>query len=284
MPLRRSWLVMLLAGSAALTSIPAASVFAAGATGLPVIIRPADANGDPLPGPGYYQVSARPGSMVRLYALVGNKSQQKAVISIVPVDAATGVYGGVTAKLASQPQRQVGTWIHLPIRKLRLGPNKGQVVPFTVTVPKHTRPGQYVGALTAFVPSRTTKRGHGFAFTVQTRLADDVVVTVPGPKRWGFQIQGIRLQRRTIGTYLLSQIRNHGTMLLHGRGYLWVWGPGQKHPILAQALHIGTTLPRTTVQYPIELGLHPRAGRYHYQLKVWWTGGRTTQAGSISIR
>lgn len=258
--------------------------FAAGATGLPVIVRPADAQGNELNGPGYFVVTARPGSTTHLYALVGNRSQQKAVVSIVPVDAATGVYGGVTAQLASQPRHRVGAWIHISTRKVKLGPDKGQIVPFALKVPKHTHPGQYVGALTAFVPSNVTKRGHGFAFTVQTRLADDVVVTVPGPRRWGFQIHGIRVQHRTIGTYVIARVRNSGTMMLKGWGYLWVWAPGQKKPVLAKPLTIDTTLPHTMVGYPLELGLHPRPGRYGFKLKVWWTGGKLVRSGNVQVR
>ncbi len=283
MRLSRIWLLSILA-VAALVPASSGAVFAAGATGLPVIIRPSDSHGIQLSGPGYFVVTARPGSSTHLYALVGNKSQQRAIVSLVPVDAATGVYGGVTARLASQPRRLVGSWLRIATRKVKLGPDKGQVVPFTLRVPKHTRPGQYVGALTAFVPSNVTKRGRGFAFTVQTRLADDIVVTVPGPKRWGFRIKGISTQRRTIGTYAIVHVRNSGTMMLKGWGYLWAWRAGQKRPVLSKPLRIDTTLPHTVVRYPLILGLHPKPGYYSFKLKVWWKGGRGIYHGGIRIR
>lgn len=277
-------LTALVIAIACLASLPSGAAFAAGATGLPVIVRPSDANGNELPGPGYYQITATPGSTTQLYALVGNKAHQPAVISVIPVDAATGVYGGVTAKLASQPCREVGTWIHLSQRRVKLGPDKGTVVPFTLTVPKYTRPGQYLGALTAFVPSNKTRRGKDFDLTVQTRLADDVVVTVPGPQRWRFTIAGVSSKRRTSGTYLIARIKNSGSMMLKGSGYLWVWQPGRRKPILAKPLHIETTLPHTMVRYPLRLGLHPRPGRYSYKLSVRWTAGRTKHRGTIRIR
>lgn len=279
----RTWLLSILAIASV---VPASSdaVFAAGATGLPVIIRPSDSHGIQLNGPGYFVIKARPGSTTHLYALVGNKSQQQTVVSLVPVDAATGVYGGVTARLASQPRRLVGSWLRIPTHKLKLGAGKGELVPFTLSVPKHTRPGQYVGALTAFVPSNVTKHGQGFAFTVQTRLADDIVVTVPGPKRWGFQIKGISTQRRTIGTYATVKVRNSGTMMLKGWGYLWIWRAGQKNPVLSKPLRIDTTLPHTMVRYPLILGLHPKPGYYSFKLKVWWAGGHGIYHGGVHIR
>jgi hypothetical protein len=205
-------------------------------------------------------------------------------VSIIPVDAATGVYGGITPQLASQPRRLVGAWIHLSASKVTLGPNTGQVVSFTLQVPRHTAPGQYVGALTAFVPAHNTRRGRGFAFTVQTRLADDVVVTVPGPQRRRFQPAGVSAQRRTAGTYVIAHIKNTGTMMLKGWGYLWLWQPGRHKPVLAVPLHLDTTLPHTTVTYPLPLAKHPHPGRYSFELKVWWNGGQTVQHGRVQIR
>lgn len=279
----RTWIVTL-SSLMSIISMSAGTAFASGATGLPVIVRPCDASGNQLDGPGYFVVTAAPGSTTQLYALVGNKSHDKAKVSIVPVDAATGVYGGVTARLASQPRHEVGRWIHLSTGKVSLAPNQGQVVSFTLHVPKHTRPGQYVGALTAFVPAGVTQRGRGFAFTVQTRLADDVVVTVPGPQSWRFKPAGVRAQRRTVGTYVIARIKNTGTMMLNGWGYLWIWQWGRKSPVLARALHLDTTLPYTSVHYPLLLALHPRAGRYTFKLRVAWNGDHAVQHGIFQVR
>ncbi len=280
----RRCVTALLAGLTCLLPLSTGTALAAGATGLPVVIQPSDANGNETSGPGYFVLTAAAGSTTHLYALLGNKSHQKAVVSIIPVDAATGVYGGVTAKLSSQPRRLVGAWIHLSVHKVKLDPDKGQVISFTLHVPLHTAPGQYVGALTAMVPAHDTQRGRGFAFTVQTRLADDVVVTVPGPQSWTFQPKGVTGQRRTVGTYVIAHIKNSGTMMLSGWGYLWLWQPGRNKPVLAVPFRLGTALPHTMTNYPLQLGKHPRTGRYAFELKVWWNGGKTDQHGSTRIR
>ncbi len=279
----RTWPAALVAALACIVSSSTGTVFAAGATGLPVIVRPCDVAGNQLDGPGYFVVTAASGSTTQLYALLGNKSHEKAVVSIVPVDGATGIYGGVTARLASQPRQLVGSWIHLSASKVMLDPDKGQVVSFTLQVPKHTKPGQYVGALTAFVPARDTRRGTGFAFTVQTRLADDVVVTVPGPQSSGFQSAGVKTQRRTDGTYVIAHIKNTGTMMLKGSGYLWIWLRGQRAAVLARLMSVDTTLPHTTANYPLFLGMHPRPGRYAFKLKLWWNGGHSMENGNMRI-
>ncbi|HZU11251.1 MAG TPA: hypothetical protein VFB58_00280 [Chloroflexota bacterium] len=276
-------LAALLIGAAWLVPAAAGIVNAAGATGLPVSLRPSDAAGNLLPGPGYFRFTAAAGTTTQLYALVGNPSHRTGEIRIVPVDAATGVYGGVTARLASQPRRHAGRWIHLAMTRVTLHPDRGEVVPFTVTVPASARPGQYVAALTAFTPSQDTARGRDFAVTVQTRLADFVVITVPGAEHRAFRLRGLSVQRRTASTYVIAYIHNSGTMMLHGWGYLWVWGPRHKNPILSRALAIGTTLPHSTAQYPIELGAHPLRGVYSYHLKVWWRGGMVTRHAAFRV-
>lgn len=279
----RVWLALVVASIASITSASTGVTFAAGATGLPVVVRPCDASGNQLDGPGYFQVTAAAGSTTHLYALIGNKSSQKAVVSILPVDAATGINGGVTARSASQPQHLVGTWLHLSATRVSLGANRAQVIDVMLTVPKGIRAGQYVGALTAFVPARETRRGRGFVFTVQTRLADDVVVTVPGPQSWQFRPMGVSVQRRTVGTYVIAHIKNTGTMLLKGWGYFWLWQPGRQNPVLAVPLHLDTTLPHTTATYPLLLAKHPSPGHYAFTLKVWWNGGHMLQHGSVQV-
>lgn len=284
LPLLRRSVAALLLGLAAVTPTLPAPAMAAGGTGLAVTVRPSDATGNLLPGPGYFRITATPGSVTQLYALVGNPTHQTGRISIVPVDAATGVYGGVTAMLASQPKRHVARWVHLSVHKVTLRSDRGEVVPFTVTVPRRTRPGQYVGALTASTPSHDTVRSRHVAITVQTRLADFIVITVPGKHRRGFRLRGVGTQIRTTSTYLLAYVHNAGNVMLHGWGYLWVWQPGRRHPILSVPLHIDNTLPGTTVKYPIHLGRRPRPGRYGWVLKVWWHGGTIRRHGEVTIR
>jgi hypothetical protein len=131
------------------------------------------------------------------------------------------------------------------------------------------------------VEDSTAHHGHS---TVQTRLADDVVVTVPGPQSWKFKPAGVSAQHRTVGTYVVAHVKNTGTMMLKGWGYLWIWQPGRKSPVLAKPLHLDTTLPYTSASYPMLLALHPRPGRYAFKLKVSWNGGQAVQHGSFQVR
>jgi hypothetical protein len=111
------------------------SAVAAGRSQGNVLLQPSDASGNDVPGPGYYDIGASPGSRTRLYALVGNTSQRKAVVRVMPVDAQSGVYGGVSYGLPQQRRKYVGTWITLSRTAIQLLPGRAVVVPFTVHVP-----------------------------------------------------------------------------------------------------------------------------------------------------
>src|SRR5579872_5799741 len=126
---------------------------AAGDSGGGVVLTPADAQGTPIENPGYFEISGAPGSDVALYALVGNIQQNTVSVSLAAVDAASGVYGGISYDLPQQPRKVVGAWVALSSARFKLPSRKAKVVDVTVHIPASATPGQYVGGLTAYVPA-----------------------------------------------------------------------------------------------------------------------------------
>ncbi|MGH2448525.1 MAG: hypothetical protein ACRDFS_07980 [Chloroflexota bacterium] len=53
--------------------------------------------------------------------------------------------------------------------------------------------------------------------------------------------------------------------------------------LASQSLQVGTTLPRSSVPYPVSLGTHPRVGDYSYKLIVYWKRGRVSRHGTFRI-
>ena len=249
-----------------------------------VSLRPADAQGHEVSGPGYFVLTARPGSTTRLYALVGNNGRASATISLVPVDARSGVYGGISLDLPNEPRRDVGSWVTLGRRSVALKPGKGAVIPLSVRVPARTRPGQYIGGLTAFVPISTRQQRAGLSITVQTRVALGILVTIPGSRAAHLALRGVGIERRPGVTYLIVHLRNSGNTLLKGWGHLWIWRVGSAHPIMDTALTLATTVPQTVVDYPIGWRRGPFPGQYTFSLTVWWKGGQVMQHGSFRVR
>jgi hypothetical protein len=259
---------------------PARAATAADKTGGGVVLSPSDAQGNEIKTPGYFVVSEPPGASIQLYALVGNIQQVKVKVSLAPVDAGSGVYGGISYNLPQQPRKHVGAWLRLSNKVFRLPPGKARVVGVAVTIPAGTAPGQYVGGLTAFVPAAT--RG---SIIVQLRRVVAVVVTVTGGPAFGrFTIGSVRPKHRPDAYYVVTHIHNSGTILLKGRGHIWVWQNGRKSPVISARLKLDTTVPQTTVNYPVYWSKRPQPGIYAYKVSLAWTQGTTTSAGRFRVR
>src|SRR5947209_7712418 len=97
-----------------------AQVPAKSSAGLPVVLRPSDAHGNVVSELGYFMVAAMPGTTLHEYVLVGNESRKRTNVSVVPVDAVSGEYGGVSYNLSYQPRLTVGKWVHLPQTSLQI--------------------------------------------------------------------------------------------------------------------------------------------------------------------
>jgi hypothetical protein len=261
----------------------AGAVRAADAPPIRVVLQPSDAQGNAVAGPGYFQVTANPGTSLTLYALVGNIGQKRATIRLVPVDARSGVYGGISYNLPNQKVKKVGSWVVLSRKKVGLAPGKASVVQFTLRVPVKVKPGQYVGALTAFVPSQKVKGGIG-ALQIQFRRVTAIVVTVPGSSFGRFTITKVDPVQRPQGVYVIVHIKNTGTMLLQGQGNLWVWKIGRAKPVIQVHLSVDTTVPQTTVNYPVPWTKSPAPGQYRFRVMTWWSGGKTAKTGGFLIK
>jgi hypothetical protein len=252
-----------------------------------VVLTPSDSRGNELNGSGYFEVTAVPGSTTTLYALVGNVQHHKVGIDITPVDARSGVYGGVSYDLPQQRHAAVGAWIATSLKRVALAPQKATVVTLTLHVPAGTSSGQYVGGVTAYVPTTATVRGsgrHNGAIQLQLRRVVAVVVTVLGPAFGRFSIGSVKAKHRPDAYYLITHIHNTGTMLLKGQGHLWVWRQGVRKALVSSALSVDTTLPHTTVHYPLFWSRNPPPGTYRYNVVLAWNGGRCTKTGVFVIR
>lgn len=252
-----------------------------------VVLQPSDSSGNPISTPGYFQITAAGGSSTTLYALVGNAGKQSSVVSVVPVDARSGVYGGISYNLPQQRSTHVGRWIRLSAGRIAVRPGRAGIERITVNVPAGTHPGQYIGGLTAFVPVARAKSSRGphqrdGSIVLQLRRVVAVVVTVPGPTVSRFKISQVNPKQRPDAVYLIAHVRNIGGTLLKGQGHVWMWKLGARRPVLSATLHVDTTVPGTTVLYPILWSKQPAPGRYTVRATMTWTGGRFTQNGKFT--
>jgi hypothetical protein len=257
---------------------------AAGPLQTPVTVYPSDAQGNRIEHPGYWVVSAAPGSTTKLYAVVGDVSHHAATIRVLAVDAADGLFGGISYDLPNAPRRAVGAWVRLPAGKVSVDSEKGAVVPFTLVVPKGTKPGQYVGGVSAYVPSGIRQTSGHTQVIIQPRVVTAVQVNVPGPQFSRFSVANVKPAFFGKSFYVVAHIRNSGDTLLKGTGYLWVWQRGRSKPIIFHAVPVDTSLPYSTITCPFQWSQHPAKGTYRWAVKMGWTGGATSASGAFVVR
>jgi hypothetical protein len=250
----------------------------------PVTVYPADAQGHRIEYPGYWVVTAGPGSQTKLYAVVGDVSGHAATIRILSIDAGNALFGGISYGLPTAPRKLVGAWVHLPASKVSVDPQKGAVIPFTLVVPKGTKPGQYVGGVSAYVPSGIRQKSGRTQVTIQPRVVTAVEVNVPGPQVSRFAVNDVKSAFFGRSFYVVADIGNNGNTLLHGTGYLWVWQNGHSKPIIFHPISVGTSLPYSTVTCPIKWSAHPAKGTYRWTVKMSWAGGSTNRTGTFVVR
>jgi len=270
---RRLLALLLIVTAIPTVLLPTAHAYAAGGHNVPILLRPTDAQGSVLGGSGYYQIAARPGDHLHLFAFVGNRGHVKAPISLIPVDAGSGEFGAISYNLPQQPRKHVGAWIQLANESLVLRPDQGAVVPFTLVIPSRLRPGQYIGGLTAFVPAQSRGVAPGFELTVQNRVVIAVVVTVQGQMQAQLRLTSVSAEIRSAQWYVIVHLKNSGNVLLASRGFLWVYAPGSRHAWIHTPFYVDTAAPHSAVHYPVFWTHRAGGGLYRFAVQLQWSGG-----------
>jgi hypothetical protein len=239
----------------------------------PIKLLPAGPHGSQLSGPSYFRESGRPGTILYLHAIVGDSGTSTATVVLRPVDAESGVYGGVSYNLPNQNRQRVGSWIHVNRDHVHLGPGAAAVVPFQVHIPRGLKSGQYVGGLTAYVPAVRPHESKFGGLMVQLRTVAAVVITIPGPKSGQFQIHGVQSKYEPSGLFASIQMSNTGNLLTKGRGHIRLTKAGSSAPIISRDFSVDTTVPHTSLNYPIPWRPKPAYGLYHASVTLrWWDG------------
>ncbi len=273
-----------LLGAVVLSGLSINLALASGPNQTPVTVYPSDAQGNRISQPGWWVVTAKPGTTTQLYAVVGDVSNRPAAIRVLAVDATDAMFGGLAYNLPSARVHSVGRWIHLPTGNVSLTGGQGGVMPFKVVIPKGIKPGQYVGGVSAYVPSHDRQTSGKAQVIIQPRVITAVVINVPGPKFFRLGVKNVQAQWMSGAFYIVPHLFNNGNQLLKGNGFMWVYAPGHSKPIVAKAMPIDTTIPGQTFAYPLRWSSHPAKGTYHWLIKLHWNGGSTSKSGTFVIR
>jgi len=177
----------------------------------------------------FFHLSLYPGARTEATAVVSNHTSSPVTLLTYPVDGENTVQGTFAMASQSAPREGVGAWVELDMERITVPANTDLKVPFSLTVPEGTPPGDYAGGLIIQSP---TVQGETTSVNGDTAVRLDTI-----------QRQGVRIYLNVAGTVAKSlahgglgwkqngesldftlPVRNTGNTILHPSAHLNVSG------------------------------------------------------------
>jgi hypothetical protein len=257
-----------LAALAALAAL-ALPVTASAATGSAVFgLRPL---GHPKLGYFVYRLAA--GGAQTGAVLVTNTGTAAGTVRLYPADGSTGSTSGAIYLTDVKP-KATGAWIHLSARSVRLAPRTARRITFTVRVPAHQRPGEWVAGLVAESVTPTKAKKPGSKTGIQVNVRDQTIIAVqvdvPGPLAAKFAVGNVTTAGQHGYQDVVVHFANTGNALAKPTGKVTV-SQGAK-VVASLPFAMDTFLPQTAIDYPILLKKALGAGSYTALVRLSYTG------------
>jgi hypothetical protein len=95
----------------------------------------------------FFHISLYPGAAIEAEAIVSNSTQDSVTLLSYPVDAQSTEQGSFAFASASETPAALGSWVQLDADQITVPANSELNVPFRLSVPAGTPPGDYAGGL-----------------------------------------------------------------------------------------------------------------------------------------
>ena len=164
----------------------------------------------------YYRLVARPGASETQSVHVVNQNKHAVDVRVAGLDGYTSDSTGATYTTPTRVAKRSGTWIVVSTPEMSLQPGEARDIGFTVHVPPHAAPGQYLAGIGLWVPLTsspvTVPQGDhaGFAVTLQGERIIAVEVDVPGSTHASLAVTGVQPVTAPDGLRLQIGIANTG--------------------------------------------------------------------------
>jgi hypothetical protein len=237
------------------------------------------------PASSYFELTAAPGTVLHEAVRIANPRDVGQVVQVLPAFGKTARNSGDTYPapvLMGEPCEQTSCWIGGLPTQVRLAPHAEAVVPFSVSVPSGTPPGEYLAGVVArpVGPEPTSlprpRAGVGVGAAVAPAVAIGVAIVVPGPLSPLLVIPTVTASLANGYLPMVNLVeRNLGNTWLHPSGDVTVRVGA--HEVRA-AVRSGTVLPGDQATLPVIVlgvtgGLHPVRAElwywHHTRLAVW---------------
>lgn len=220
---------------------------------------------------GYFEVTLNPGGSANLTAAVVNVGNVPADLEIYPANAVNPANGGFAAADQSMKPAGATDWLSLQSATFTLPPTSQRSVSFLISVPKGTRPGQYITALVASSAPLPVPGGSTFKQVIRSTVP--VEINVPGPVTPAFTLGQPRFVQHGTSATLEIPIANTGNILVKPAGSLTITaGDGNvalTTPVTMLSVYAGLS---THIELNLPAGFTPGNYRVSLSLKDPATG------------
>jgi hypothetical protein len=184
----------------------------------------------------YSYTNIEPGSTITDHFAVFNHGSQAVSFELYGTDATGTTASNVLIFMPSTKRPvDIGSWVFFPRHVSQLSvivpADRGEILPFTIDVPRNAAPGDHVGAVMAQVSfQRTTRTGQ--VVTESQRIGAPIYLRVAGPLHAGLAVESVSatfhgtLNPLGYGYSTVSYtVQNTGNVLLSGSQRVTVSGP-----------------------------------------------------------
>jgi hypothetical protein len=225
------------------------------------------------PEKSYFEFTINPGESAEDVLIASNSSKETISMVVQAVDGMTAQGGGLSYDFS---QNSVASkWINLQNTDslLTMRANHIRRLPFTITVPAGTPPGEYaLGFLAglnekAVATDEPNAGGSQFSVNVVTHIAVAVIIHVPGTEKCVINVKGMESSVESGKWKLNLNVENTGNVHFQGKGNLVVTDKSGNKSIINKPLTFGYIVPKTTMKAPIYFDL-PAEGEYKASISL----------------
>ncbi len=217
---------------------------------------------------GYFQYSLGPGQSIEDALLAVNPTDEDILIRVSVVAGHTARMGGVDFPGEADG---AASWINLPEEGVIAIPARQQVrLPFTLTVPEGTTPGEYVaGFLAAPVPMEAESDAEvNLNIQIISQMGLTVVITVPGEQICEVTLNNIKSETNNGSWNVIISLQNTGNIHFKGVGEFALISPENGSTPAIRDMKIGYFIAGDEMHYPLEFTQPPPAGNYQARLTL----------------
>jgi hypothetical protein len=272
-------LVLLGAGSLALLGSP---MVVQGEGEVSFSIRPTEADPDKPETFSFFSHEMTPGETLEDAAMVQNGGEVTATARIYVADGITAINGGTTFTHEGVQTHGTVKWLTLVSDEITLAPGEEVLVPFTISVPSDTPPGEHVAGLVVEGKAADDGGGDtGFAVTVVKRTGVAVLVDIPGARSAELEITGVGLnQQDENGAVFIVDVRNTGNISLKGTGLI-VIEDGNGVELAAVPFEMDTVLAHDNTSFYVSYPIHLEDGSYQLGVTLNYWASRGDEVGAM---